>query len=129
MEMIKGTRNQLGNLKNQYQTNAKKVLTVCSAGMLRSPTLANVLHAEYGFNTRSCGATDFALIPITEALILWADEIVCVHSDVVDYFSKEEYELVKPKLFCLNIPDEHEWNNEDLKKICIQQYDKRWEVK
>lgn len=30
--MIKGTRNQLGNCKNSYQTNAKRVLCICSAG-------------------------------------------------------------------------------------------------
>lgn len=30
--MIKGTRNQLANAHNQYQTNTKRVLCVCSAG-------------------------------------------------------------------------------------------------
>jgi len=48
--MIKGTRNQLYNVKNSSQGSTKKVLTVCSAGLLRSATLQNMLIREYGYN-------------------------------------------------------------------------------
>lgn len=51
--MIKGKKNQLANVGNRFQTKTKKVLCVCSAGLLRSPTLANVLNLKYGFNTRA----------------------------------------------------------------------------
>ena len=47
---------------NEYQGDYKRVLTVCSANMLRSPTIAHVLSAEpYNFNTRSAGTAGFAL--------------------------------------------------------------------
>ncbi len=39
-------RNRWGNIDNPYQGSAKKVLCVCSAGMLRSPTAANVLYVD-----------------------------------------------------------------------------------
>lgn len=34
--MIKSNRNAMGNAANPYQGNYKKVLCVCSAGLLRS---------------------------------------------------------------------------------------------
>lgn len=72
--MIKGTRNQLHNITNWSQGDTKKVLTVCSAGLLRSATLQNFLIKEYGFNVRNCGTEEsYALIPISEALVKWAD--------------------------------------------------------
>jgi len=78
--MIK--RNQLGVLFNAYQGKHKKVLTVCSAGCLRSPTAAHILSSEpWNFNTRCAGtSSEYAIIPITEALILWADVILCMDS-------------------------------------------------
>ena len=48
--------NRLGNSRNIYQGKDKRVLCVCSAGLLRSPTAANVLHKEFGYNTRACGS-------------------------------------------------------------------------
>ena len=78
--MIKGHRNQLYNIHNEFQGNTKKVLCVCSAGLLRSATLQNTLIREYGYNCRNCGTEEsYALIPISEALLLWADEIVFVN--------------------------------------------------
>ena len=73
--MIKASRNQSFNVHNYSQGITKKVLTVCSAGLLRSATLQNVLIKEYGYNVRNCGTIEsYALIPISEALVIWADE-------------------------------------------------------
>src|SRR5574343_525749 len=104
--MIKSTRNQLANITNPYQTKAKRVLCVCSAGLLRSPTMANTLHKEYGYNTRACGScVEFALIPISEALVYWADEIVFVNKDNI-----------------LDLPDQFCWNEGQLVEIIKEQY-------
>lgn len=74
--MIK--RNQLGVLFNAYQGKHKKVLTVCSAGCLRSPTAAHILSsAPWNFNTRCAGTSEeYAIVPVTEALVMWADVII-----------------------------------------------------
>ena len=75
--MIISKYNQLQNSRNYFQGGDHRVLTVCSAGLLRSPTMANVLHREFGYNTRSCGTyEDFALNPISTALLYWAKEVV-----------------------------------------------------
>ena len=124
--MIKATRNQLGNLSNKYQTEAWRVLAVCSAGLLRSPTLANILHQEYGMNTRSCGSEkEFALIPISQALIRWADEIVFVNQRSFDNLDKEEVANVGTKAVVLDVPDEYDWNDPLLKSILLFQYNKK----
>jgi predicted protein tyrosine phosphatase len=124
--MIKGSRNQLYNVGNASQGSAKKVLTVCSAGLLRSATLQNFLIKEYGYNVRNCGTVDaYALIPISEALVLWADEIVFVNKEnyvnVYDELKKLE---VLDKCKILDIPDIYNFNDPELIKICKEQYEK-----
>jgi predicted protein tyrosine phosphatase len=49
--------------------------------MLRSPTAAAVA-VKLGFNARSCGVDEDALIPLSDRLISWADVIVFMHHDV-----------------------------------------------
>jgi len=124
--MIKSTRNQLANVKNQFQGKTKKVLAVCSAGLLRSPTCANVLHKQFGLNTRACGSCkDFALIPISEALIIWADEIVFVNIDNLHDLEVEERLLIielGKYVHILDIPDEHNWGDKELEDIISFQW-------
>lgn len=117
--------NRLGNATNPHQTMVPKVLTVCSAGLLRSPTAANVLHKEYGYNTRAAGATEeFALIPVDEVLLTWADEIVCVEPRVYDALRTEQYLpiLEEKRVIVLNIPDKFEWGNPELEELILKQY-------
>lgn len=111
--------NALHNCKNPYQGKYRKVLCVCSAGLLRSPTVAFVLAKEYKYNTRACGIYDYALIQFDEVLGLWADEIVCVEETVAKHIP-EEY---KEKVVVLNIPDKYEYMNPELQEIIKEQYD------
>lgn len=123
--MIKGTKNQLYNIHNQSQGNTKKVLCVCSAGLLRSATLQNFLIKEYGYNVRNCGTEEsYALIPISEALVLWADEIVFVnrenHNTVKEDLDKMS---ISHKVKILDIPDMYNFNDPELLKIIKLQYE------
>lgn len=124
--MIEATRNQLANTTNPFQGSSKKVLCVCSAGLLRSPTLANVLHKEMGYNTRACGSAEsFALIPLSEALIQWADEIVFVDEGCKDYLdneTKEEISSSRATTVTLDVPDEYSFGDEVLEKELLRQY-------
>lgn len=122
--MIKASRNQLANVNNPFQGGAKRVLCVCSAGLLRSPTMANVLHREYGYNTRSCGACEsFALIPLTEALIAWADQIVFTNDEAFDDMDAETLSLVSEKDYIvLNTPDHYDYGDEELQARILQEY-------
>ncbi len=120
------TRNRLGNATNPYQGDFKRVLCVCSAGLLRSPTLAWVLSQDpYNYNTRAVGWNgDFALIPIDEAHITWADQIVFVEPSVergVRSITQDLY-IDGKELITLNIPDNFEYRNPKLVEIIKAQY-------
>lgn len=124
--MIKGTYNQLHNIYNGFQGDTRRVLTVCSAGLLRSATLQNFLIKEYGYNVRNCGTdASYALIPISQALVLWADEIVFVNKKNYEIVEKELKEFgVLDKCIILDIPDMYGFNDPTLVKICKEQYEK-----
>lgn len=118
--MLLSKRNQLFNVKNSAQGITKKVLCVCSAGLLRSPTLSSIIHNEYGLNTRSCGTSkEYALIPITEALIVWAELIIFVNKENYLQLDSEELALISElgtPVKWLNIEDNYEWNSPELVK-------------
>jgi len=112
---------------NPYQGNNKTVLCCCSAGLLRSPTAANVIHREFGHNTRAVGLEEsYALIPINPQLLYWADEIVVMtasHADVVERLCKEHLGDVDwPRLIVLNIPDNYGYMDPSLKLMIKQGY-------
>lgn len=133
--MIK--RNQLGVVLNPYQGKHKKVLTVCSAGCLRSPTAAHILSSEpFNFNTRCAGISEeYAIVPVTEALIIWADVILCMDLDQVkhindiqnnvlrDFDSMYEYEF--KQVINLEIEDDYAYRDPELVKIMT---DKFWVI-
>ena len=106
-----------------YQGTDKKVLFVCSAGLLRSATAARIYGRKY--NTRCAGTgMDYALIPLTERLMDWADRIVFVHPRNYDqagfYFDLVAY---KDKIRILDIPDEFEHMDPRLIEGFEQQYE------
>ena len=110
---------------NSFQGDYKRVLTVCSANMLRSPTIALVLSMPpYDYNTRSAGTHSFALIPVTEDLLMWADEIVCADTEhaLIIRDKLMEYQLDKP-IVNLRIPDNYEYRNPELILMIRRRYD------
>jgi predicted protein tyrosine phosphatase len=119
--MIKSTLNQIGNCKNEHQGSFTKILTVCSAGLLRSATLQNYLIKNYDVNVRNCGSVEsFALIPISEVLIYWSDVIVFVNEE--NYLDvKKHLNDYSGKIIILDIPDQYPFNSPELlKEIDVQ---------
>ncbi len=120
--------NRLHNATNPNQGPDTRVLCVCSAGLLRSPTAAVVLQRDYGFNTRACGAEpDFALVPLDGVLIHWADEIVCMsesHERVVRRIAEEQnINIERTTIKTLNVPDKYEYMDKVLQKEILERYD------
>lgn len=118
-----GLMNRLGNAKNKHQGSFKRVLCVCSAGVLRSPTAALVLSSEpFNYNTRAAGIDpDFALIPVDPVLIEWADEIVCM-----EMFQAMALETMTEKpIYCLDIEDDFEYRDQKLMALIAEQYNSR----
>ena len=112
-----------GVINNPYQGMDKKVLFVCSAGILRSATAARIYGRKY--NTRCAGTgLQYALIPLNEILMEWADEIVFVNPYNYDqagfYFDLVPY---KDRIKVLDIPDEYEHMDPQLIDHFYQQYE------
>lgn len=124
--MIKSSINQRYNVHNSYQGKTKKVLCVCSAGLLRSATLQNFLIREYGYNVRNCGTDEsYALIPMSEALAEWADEIVFVNKSNFERVKAELKELnLLDRCYVLDIPDIYSFNQPELVEICKEHYER-----
>lgn len=121
-------RNQLYNCRNPGQGYYKKVLCVCSAGLLRSPTAALVLNqAPFNFNTRAAGIEEsYALIPVTEVLLYWADEIVCMtkqHQQMIQ--RKLEEFLMTRRIVVLDIPDDYSYRQHELTQAIFAAYTHR----
>lgn len=104
--------NRLANCHNHFQGSYKKVLCVCSAGLLRSPTAALVLSQEpFNFNTRAAGLDEnFALIPVDKVLLEWCDEIVCMTQLQETILQSKTKKPIK----CLEIPDNYAYRDKNL---------------
>lgn len=114
---------RLENVHNPLQTDAKKVLCVCSAGMLRSDTAAKLIWKKYGYNTRSCGIADYCLIPFDEVLATWADEIVVADTEHVKTVKDMLKELgLDTPIQCLRLPDNYPWMAERLQEMILKSY-------
>lgn len=118
-------RNRLANVHNYFQGESKRILCVCSAGLLRSPTAAFVLSSEpFNFNTRAAGITsEYALIPVDQVLIEWADEIVCMEEthavgvkSLLQEFSKSA------PIITLNIQDMYGYRDPSLVELISSRY-------
>ena len=105
---------------NSHQGSDPRWLFVCSAGLLRSPTGA-ALAVRKGLNARSCGsAVDYALIPISANLIMWAEKIVFVNEinyhECLELFKDYQmlHNLLTVRSLILDIPDIYNYNDPEL---------------
>lgn len=135
------SRNRLGNSQNGYQGNRKRVLCVCSAGLLRSPTLAVVLsQPPFNFNTRAVGTDqEFALVPIDAVHVAWAEEIVVMdwgQAGVVQGLMLELHEMSRgfdtfsadKPVHVFNIPDDYGFMDEQLVELLRNQSLKTFDI-
>lgn len=111
-------QNALWNCQNPHQGTNKRVLTVCSAGLLRSPTIAWVLSNDTDYNCRAAGVHDYALIQVDEVLIKWADIIICAETEIKDYIIQKFGDNLEHRiLYDLEIPDNFAYRDPELVKI------------
>lgn len=116
-----------GHLSRGFQGDYKRVLCVCSAGMLRSPTIAHTLSAEpFNYNTRVAGTANYALTPVTDDLLQWADEIVCADDEHALYIRTRLMELGdfsdRTTLISLKIPDNYAYRDPELIDLILERY-------
>lgn len=121
--------NRLWNTKNENQGPQKRVLALCSGGLLRSPTVAWVLSNDpYNYNTRSAGVDEYhALQVIDPYLVEWADEIICVEPRITqgfdDYVKANQLDISGKIIVTLKIPDRYRRRDARLIEIIKKQYE------
>lgn len=111
---------------NKYQGTDPRYLFVCSAGLLRSPTAANIAIAEYGYNCRACGSSKYALIPLSVNLLEWAQKIIFMNEANL-YEAVRSYrgiplgdyyiEQLRVKSIVWQIEDDYDYMEDALKEI------------
>lgn len=123
--------NRMYNAKNPYQRDFTKVLCVCSAGLLRSPTAAVVLsQAPFNCNTRAAGIEEsYALVPVDDVLVRWADEIVCMTDEHAMVLRAKFGEfLVDRPVYVLNVPDNFAYRDPKLMELIAARYQEQIEA-
>jgi predicted protein tyrosine phosphatase len=130
MTIIQSKRNQIANADNKFQGKDKRVLCLCSAGLLRSATIAEILVKTGKYNVRNAGCSqEYALIPLSTALLHWADAIIVVKE--WEGFVRSallDQELSTP-VTSLDIPDVYARNNPELVSIIKEDLIKEgWEL-
>lgn len=102
--------------KNPYQGSYRKVLFVCSAGILRSPTAAHWAAANKAWNTRSAGCLygGEAGIPVSVELLAWADHVYVMENEHLAAIRQDFGPLDEAKFTVLGIRDIYEYRNKEL---------------
>ena len=111
--------------KNPYQGQSPRWLFVCSAGLLRSPTAAAVA-IKHGINARACGSNpNYALVPLSVNLIMWAEKIFFVNEQnfdqAVQNFRSAGYDDdIREKAVVWDIPDVYSYGDPELVELITQ---------
>ena len=115
--------NRLHNVSNPHQGPALRVLCVCSAGLLRSPTLARVLsRTPYNFNTRAAGHNEeYALIQVDKVLLSWADVVIFAEKSHQTAVNKNFSVADTTNQVVLRLPDVYGYNDPRLVRQCKKQ--------
>lgn len=115
---------RMANTANSWQGSTKRVLCLCSAGLLRSPTAANVIHQTWGYNTRAAGVVSYyALILMDDVLLHWAQEIVVMDDDIEQAVKVEPVYKANPvPIRNLHVPDRFGWNDHSLREAIKDAY-------
>ena len=95
---------------------------MCSAGLLRSPTIAWVLSItpHYSYNTRAAGISEeYALIPVDQVLVHWADEIVCAETRHKEELI-ERFKVHNKPVHALDIPDKYGFRDPELVDLILE---------
>lgn len=122
MSIIKSKFNQIANADNKFQGDQERVLCLCSAGLLRSATIADILVKTGKYNVRNAGCSqEYALIPLSTALLHWADKILVVEEWEMFVKSALHEEGLSKPLYVLEIPDIYPRNDPELVELITKE--------
>jgi predicted protein tyrosine phosphatase len=93
-----------------------KLLFVCEANRLRSPTAEAIFSSGYsGIEAKSAGVGKAATVPVSADLLEWADLTFVMekrHRNIIQSKFKEIYQ--RKRIICLYIPDDFDFMDPEL---------------
>ena len=99
-----------------------RALCVCSAGMLRSATMAWVLsNSPFDFNTRACGTEEFALVRLDMVLYKWSDYVLFAHKQHQDFAFKKFGK--RDNTFVVGLEDKYNYRDPELLRVLDVKFD------
>lgn len=114
----------LGQLNLQAEKDFPRALFVCSGGMLRSATCAQVM-SHYGWNTRTVGTYSVAIQQVTIPVLNWADVIFCMesrHAEEIEDMFPDVYDQIKFKIRIMSLPDIYNFRNPKLIRLILNYF-------
>jgi predicted protein tyrosine phosphatase len=95
-----------------------KLLFICSANVLRSPTAEAVFSRYDGIEAASAGINMDAETPVSADLVEWADVVVAMEQHHARFLQgKFGYLLRRKRVAVLGIPDRYEYMDPELVEI------------
>jgi predicted protein tyrosine phosphatase len=92
-----------------------KILFICTANKMRSKTAEEIYKNDVRFLVKSAGMADFAEVPVSLDLLIWADYIVVMEEMHLEWL-RQCYPITyaNKNIFCLDIPDLYDFMEPEL---------------
>jgi predicted protein tyrosine phosphatase len=101
-----------------------KLLFICSANVMRSPTAEAVFSRYEGIEASSAGTNVDAETPVSADLIEWADVVVVMEQHHARFLHERfGYLLRRKRVAILGIPDRYEYMDAELVELLKEKVD------
>jgi len=101
-----------------------RLLFLCSRNKRRSLTAEKIFDGYNGNIARSAGTEPNARVKVTPGLLGWADIIFCMEKKHVRRIHEKYPEIAaEKKIVCLNIDDDYDYMDEELRELLISAVD------
>ena len=95
-----------------------KLLFICSANQMRSPTAEAVFSKDEEIEAASAGINPDAQTPVSADLVEWADVVVAMEQVHKDHLQEQfGYLLRRKRLAVLDIPDRYAYMDPELVRL------------
>jgi predicted protein tyrosine phosphatase len=103
--------------KSPSQGPFKRVLFICSGGILRAPTAAHWAAEHKNWNTRSAGTLRDAVPTVCQTLLEWAQRIYCMEPKHAAAISERFDGAFDSKIKILDVPDDFSYRQAALRRL------------
>jgi predicted protein tyrosine phosphatase len=101
----------------------KKLLFICTANVMRSPTAEKLFKDSKSYEPKSAGIMIVPEFPdatlVDKELVAWADEIFLMENIHLSYLKEKEFDLSGKKISVLDIPNIYDTREPDQREAFL----------